>query len=107
MGRTLEEIIALLEADINGAATNNDDYDGGFADGTKNAIFLIKQMEKGGSKMALTYIVEIDYKTFIFDDRDDALNFAEMAAITSERTADVTVKIKGAAAMKKGAATNE
>ena len=45
MARTLEEIIAILEADIMDLPRDNQ-YDEGFAAGVRQALFLIKQVKK-------------------------------------------------------------
>lgn len=45
MSRTLEEIIALLEADVRDLPRENQ-YDEGFAAGILSALFLIKQARK-------------------------------------------------------------
>lgn len=47
MSRTLEEVIAILEADVNELPREND-YDEGFAAGVMQAIFLLKQIKKEG-----------------------------------------------------------
>jgi len=49
MSRTIEEIIALLEADINDLPRDNQ-YDEGFAAGVMSALLLIKQARKGAKK---------------------------------------------------------
>lgn len=49
MARTIEEIIAILEADINDIPRNNE-YDEGFAAGVQSALFLIKQAAKEAEK---------------------------------------------------------
>lgn len=49
MARTLEEIIAILEADVNDLPREND-YDEGFAAGVRQAIFLLKQIKKEAVK---------------------------------------------------------
>lgn len=49
MARTLEEIIAILEADVNDLPREND-YDEGFAAGVMQAIFLLKQIKKEAVK---------------------------------------------------------
>lgn len=49
MSRTLEEIIAILEADVNDLPRDND-YDEGFAAGVMQAIFLLKQVKKEAAK---------------------------------------------------------
>ena len=45
----LEEIIAILEADVNELPREND-YDEGFAAGVRQAIFLLKQIKKEAAK---------------------------------------------------------
>lgn len=45
MSRTIEEIIALLEADVRDLPREND-YDEGFAAGVMSALFLIKQARR-------------------------------------------------------------
>ena len=45
MARTLEEVIAILEADVHDLPREND-YDEGFAAGVMQAIFLLKQVKK-------------------------------------------------------------
>ena len=49
MSRTLEEIVAILEADIRELPRDND-YDEGFAAGVMQAIFLLKQVKKEAEK---------------------------------------------------------
>ena len=49
MARTIEEIIALLEADIRELPRVND-YDEGFAAGVQSALFLIRQATKEAPK---------------------------------------------------------
>lgn len=49
MSRTLEEIIAILEADVN-ELPRETDYDEGFAAGVRQAIFLLKQIRKEAEK---------------------------------------------------------
>ena len=49
MSRTIEEIIAILEADVNELPRDND-YDEGFAAGVRQAIFLLKQVKKEAEK---------------------------------------------------------
>lgn len=49
MARTLEEIIALLEADVK-ALPHETQYDEGFAAGVISALFLIKQARKEAEK---------------------------------------------------------
>lgn len=49
MSRTLEEVIAILEADVNELPREND-YDEGFAAGVMQAIFLLKQIKKEAVK---------------------------------------------------------
>ena len=47
----------------------------------------------------MIYIVNIDYKEFKFGDGTDALNFAEVAAETSDKSVRVSIEIrKGGAA---------
>ena len=94
MARTIDEIIALLEADIDVSLVSGDAYDNGFADGTRNAITLIRQLGKGGSIMTFIYIVEVDYKKFTFDDKYDAIAFAETALKTADKDTKVEITIK-------------
>lgn len=49
MSRTLEEVIAILEADVNELPRDNE-YDEGFAAGVMQAIFLLKQIKKEAEK---------------------------------------------------------
>ena len=49
MSRTLEEVIAILEADVNELPREND-YDEGFAAGVMQAIFLLKQIKREAAK---------------------------------------------------------
>lgn len=49
MSRTLEEVIAILEADINDLPRESD-YDEGFAAGVMQAIFLLKQIKREAAK---------------------------------------------------------
>ena len=49
MARTIEEIIAILEADVRELPREND-YDEGFAAGVISALFLIKQVAKEADK---------------------------------------------------------
>lgn len=49
MARTIEEIIALLEADVLELPRENE-YDEGFAAGVMQAIFLLKQVKKEAEK---------------------------------------------------------
>lgn len=49
MSRTIEEIIAILEADVLELPREND-YDEGFAAGVMSALFLIKQARKEAEK---------------------------------------------------------
>ena len=49
MSRTIEEIIAILEADVNELPRDNE-YDEGFAAGVRQAIFLLKQIKKEAEK---------------------------------------------------------
>ena len=44
MSRTIEEVIAILEADINDLPRDNE-YDEGFAAGVTQALFLLKQIK--------------------------------------------------------------
>ena len=45
MARALEEIVAILEADVRELPRDNA-YDEGFAAGVMQAIFLLKQVKK-------------------------------------------------------------
>lgn len=47
MSRTLEEIIALLEADLL-SIPRESDYDEGFAAGVTQTLFLLKMAHKSG-----------------------------------------------------------
>ena len=49
MARTLEEIIAILEADVLELPRENA-YDEGFAAGVRQALFLLKQVKKEAEK---------------------------------------------------------
>ena len=49
MSRTLEEVIAILEADVRELPREND-YDEGFAAGVIQALFLLRQIEKEANK---------------------------------------------------------
>ena len=49
MARTIEEIIALLEADVK-ELPHETQYDEGFAAGVISALFLIKQVAKEADK---------------------------------------------------------
>ena len=42
----------------------------------------------------MKYEVTVDYKKFLFDDRLEALDFAEQAYLHSSRPIDVEVKLK-------------
>ena len=42
----------------------------------------------------MKYEVTVDYKTFLFDDRLEAMDFAEQAYLHSSKPVDVEVKLK-------------
>lgn len=41
----------------------------------------------------MKYVVELDYKSFIFHDRTEALDFAEMAVYAAEKPISVSIKV--------------
>ena len=41
----------------------------------------------------MKYIVKLDYKSFIFHDRTEALDFADMAADAAERPISVSIEV--------------
>lgn len=42
----------------------------------------------------MIYTVKFDDKAFVFDDRYDAMNFAETAALASDGTINITIEIR-------------
>lgn len=91
MARTLEEVIAILEADLFDLQRDTD-YDDGFAAGISEAIFLLKQVIREEDKM-MKFVVKIDYKSFEFWDKNEAMTFALMAAKASYGVG-VSIEIK-------------
>lgn len=42
----------------------------------------------------MKYVVKLDYKSFIFHDRNEALDFADMAADAAENPIHVLIEVK-------------
>lgn len=42
----------------------------------------------------MKYVVKLDYKSFIFHDRNEALDFADMAADAAEKPINVSIEVE-------------